>query len=135
MQEKQPFAGFYVAMSVFRPYEEALPHVSGRRFVLDQSPDDEVTPFRFAQHARDELIDHHAVVWLRRYEGGHGWQDDPVTRLRDGLRWVLTDEPAPPMPEPGPIDRHLLRNGGFEFGTESWVVHDTSRTPDGRADR
>ncbi len=57
-----------------------------------------------------------------------GWQDDPLPRLREGLRWLLSDEPAPkpewpddkPTAKKGKPGKNLLPNGGFEQGLDGW---------------
>lgn len=95
LARRTSFAGFYVAMSVFNPQRSALARARGRRFVLDQSPEDQVTPFRFAAEGHEVLTGRGAQVWLRTYAGGHGWHDAPIPRIRDGLRWLASDEPAP----------------------------------------
>ncbi|MFO1053268.1 MAG: hypothetical protein U1F36_13735 [Planctomycetota bacterium] len=124
------FAGFYVAMSVFKPEQPALRNAKGRRFVLDQSPEDRTTPYRFASDAKHALGEKGAAVWLRDYAGGHGWNDQPVLRLRDGLRWLMSADPAPAdeVTREPVAGRNLLENGGFERGTASWTEIDNSRT-------
>lgn len=139
LQKKTPFSGFYVAMSVFKPKPSALRHAKGRRFVLDQSPEDRVTPMRFATAAKDALSEAGATVWLRSYPGGHGWHDSPFVRLRSGLRWLVSAEPAPAgdggAGEAVAEGDNLLRNGGFENGTNGWLVLNDSETTSCGADR
>ena len=137
LARRSTFAGFYVAMSVFKPQGSALARVKGRRFVLDQSPEDQITPFRFAAEAHEALAGRGAEVWLRTYAGGHGWHDAPIPRIRDGLRWLASDEPAPEFTAPeAPADGdNLLRNGGFEDGTRGWLVIDNSNSMRAEVDR
>lgn len=122
-----PFAGGYVAMSIWPRELRDTAGAKERRFFLDQSPDDRVTPFRFVRQAYDALTDAGAVVRLSVYDGGHGWHDQPLPRLREGLRWLLSDEPAPapewpepPRQKPAKPGKNLLRNGGFEKGLDGW---------------
>lgn len=121
-----PFAGGYVAMSIW-PRELQAAGAKGRRCFLDHSPDDRVTPFRFVRQAYDALTDAGAVVRLSVYDGGHGWHDEPLPRLDEGLRWLLSDEPAPapewpdaPRQKPAKPGKNLLRNPGFEKGLDGW---------------
>jgi serine/threonine protein kinase/predicted esterase len=82
--------GAYIAMSVFKPKQ--LPDVAiakGRRFVIDHSPQDKVCPYRMAQQARATIEQAGGIVQSIDYTGGHGWQDDPLRRLKEGLNWLL----------------------------------------------
>jgi hypothetical protein len=122
-----PFSRGYVAMSVWPQKPGKLDAVKGRRFFLDQSPEDQVTPFRSVREAYAALTKAGAVVRVSVYEGGHGWQDEPIPRIREGLRWLLSDEPAPepvwPEPKPASVDGvavNLLANGDFEKGLSGW---------------
>lgn len=121
-----PFPRGYVAMSIWPKDLQDVQAAKGRRFFLDQSPDDKVTAFRFAREAYDALTGAGAIVRLSVYDGGHGWHDEPLPRVREGLRWLLSDEPAPKPEWPegeepekkGKPGRNLLRNGGFE---QLWI--------------
>ncbi|MBL8730694.1 MAG: hypothetical protein JNM25_19910 [Planctomycetes bacterium] len=125
-----PFPRGYVAMSVW-PEQVAtgdLTAVKGRRFVLDQSPDDQTTPFRHVRAAHAALTDAGAIVRVSVYDGGHGWHDRPLPRLKEGLRWLWSEQPAPapkwpPPPKPG---TNLVVNGGFEQGLDGWRQVDNS---------
>lgn len=128
MAEKDsPFDRAYVAMSVW-PADLTKPRAARkRRFFLDQSPEDQRTTFRHVRRAFSRLDEAGAVVRLSTYEGGHGWQDAPIPRIRDGLRWLLGDEPAPaPEWPPPPIASsrgrvvNLISNPGFERGLAVW---------------
>jgi predicted esterase len=82
-------AGAFIAMSVFHP--EGLPTIEaarGRAFYLLQSPEDRVTPMRFAEAAERALQAAGAEVRLRRYDGGHGWHGDVWSMIRDGVTWL-----------------------------------------------
>ena len=82
-------AGAFIAMSVF--HAKALPTLEaarGRAFYLLQSPQDRVTPMRFAEAAEEALRAAGAKVELRRYEGGHGWRGDIRSMIGDGVSWL-----------------------------------------------
>lgn len=133
-----PFARGYVAMSIWpgKGLGE-LAGAKGRRFVLDQSPDDQVTKFVHVREAFAALTGAGAVVKLSTYSGGHGWNDAPLVRLRAGLDWLFGDEAAaaPTWPETAAKTRptaagkdgNLLRNGGFESGVDGWSTVDNSQ--------
>jgi len=142
-----PFERGYVAMSVWPQGLGDLQAAKGRRFFLDQSPQDQVTPFRHVRDAHTALTKAGAVVRVSVYEGGHGWNGDPIPRLREGLRWLLSDEPAPGPEWPAPKQAsskgkvvNLLENGGFEKGLAGWKEVDntgrlrTAATKDERAE-
>lgn len=135
-----PFARGYVAMSVWPGKALGdLAGAAGRRIVLDQSPDDQVTKFAHVRDAFAALDAAGAVVRLSTYAGGHGWNDAPLGRLRDGLGWLFGDEPAPAPQWPGtaakaaprgkaaPARDNLLENGGFEDGLQGWQRVDNSQ--------
>lgn len=128
-----PFARGYVAMSVW-PKGLDLAAVKGRRFVLDQSPEDQTTSFSHVREAFAVLTKAGAAVRLSTYEGGHGWHDNPLPRFRKGLTWLLSDAPAPKPEWPeakkasakGKVE-NLLQNGGFEKGLTGWQVVNNSK--------
>jgi RNA polymerase sigma factor (sigma-70 family) len=94
-QKASPVAGAFIAMSVFKPDQvPALANVKGKAFYLLQSPDDRVTPLRFAEAAEKALKEAGARVHLERYPGGHGWRGDVWNMLGDGLKWL--DQRDPP---------------------------------------
>jgi len=125
--KKSPFTHGYVAMSVWRALpKKALKGALGRRFVLDQSPDDETTTFPHVRRAFAALDGAGAQVMLSTYDGGHGWQDGPIPRLRRNLKWLFGKAPAPKpqWPDdgggaPAKAGDNLLRNPGFERGPKS----------------
>ncbi|MEO6594700.1 MAG: hypothetical protein ABIP94_08095 [Planctomycetota bacterium] len=121
----------YVAMSVWPPGLGDLRAAKGRRFFLDQSPDDQTTAFRFVREAFDALTKAGAEVRLSTYDGGHGWHDNPLPRIEEGLRWLLSDEKAPkpvwpatkaakPAAKPLAKGANLLDNPSFEKGLAGW---------------
>lgn len=89
LRKNTPVTGAFVAMSVFKPSQlPTLDNAAGRAFYLLQSPDDEVTPFRFAETAEKSLSAGGAQVKLERYPGGHGWRGDVYGMLRSGIEWL-----------------------------------------------
>ena len=126
---KSPSQRAYVAMSVWKGKDAAaVAATKGMRIVLDQSRDDKVTPFVQAEQALQMLTAAGATVRMMAHKGDHGWTDAPLPRVTEGLRWLLSDEPAP-KPEPQPVKKgdNLVLNGGFEDGTNKWFVKDNSR--------
>ncbi len=90
LQKSGPVTGSYVAMSVFHrdALKSSLKYAKGQAFFIDHSPDDATCKFTFAEQARDELAKEGAEVELVTYKGGHGWQDDPLARLKKGFVWL-----------------------------------------------
>lgn len=129
-----PFDRAYVAMAVWpKALEPRLKAVRQRRFLLDHSPADQRTTFRHARRAFAALDGAGAEVALVTYEGGHGWSDMPIPRIRDGLSWLLSSKPAPKAqwpPAPQASTRRkaieLLGNPGFEAGLGWWDQIDNS---------
>ncbi len=125
-EKDAPFARAYVAMSTW-PRGLELAAVKGKRYLLDHSPADQQTAFSHCRKAYAELVKAGAIVRVTTYDGGHGWPERPEARLRDGLRWLLSKEPAgkPDWP-PGPVASspgklvNLLVNPGFEDGLQGW---------------
>lgn len=132
-QQDAPFQRAYIAMSVWPEGMPDLAAVKGRRYVLDQSPDDQTTIFQHARDAHAALTKAGAVVRLSTYRGGHGWQDDPLPRLRAGLKWLFGNDPAskPDWPvakaaKQGGKLVNQLANGSFEQGSKGWHPIDNS---------
>ncbi|MCC6683173.1 MAG: hypothetical protein IT445_19940 [Phycisphaeraceae bacterium] len=95
LREKTPVTGSFIAMSVFKPdHLPPLKNAEGRPFYLLQSPEDRVTPYRFAQWADEALRRNKAAVELVRYEGGHGWRGDVFGMIRTGLAWLDQQQDA-----------------------------------------
>ena len=122
-----PFDRAYIAMSVWPQGLKDLAAVEGRRYVLDQSPDDQVTIFRHVRDAHAALSKAGAQVRVSNHAGGHGWTDAPLPRFAQNLAWLLSDEPAgkPQWPAAKVAKKggklvNLLANGGFEDGTKGW---------------
>lgn len=93
MRDGSSIKGAFVAMSVFKPQQiPALSEAKGKSFYLLQSPDDRVTPFRFAEQAKETLSAAGAKVRLVRYDGGHGWRGNVYGMLREGVEWLCGDE-------------------------------------------
>jgi predicted esterase len=128
-----PFARAYIAMSVW-PALDDLAAVKGRRYVLDQSPDDQTTIFQHVRTAHAALTKAGAQVRVSVYAGEHGWGEQPLPRFAKNLEWLLSEQPAgkPEWP-PGKLAKkggkpvNQLANGGFEDGTKGWNTIDNSR--------
>lgn len=90
LQEKPPVTASYIAMSVFleKQLEPDLKNAKSRAYFLDHSPDDRICKFEHAQRAQERLKKEGATVELVTYAGGHGWNDDPFTRLKKGFAWM-----------------------------------------------
>lgn len=118
----------YIAMSVCKAKDSSvLAATKGMRIVLDQSRDDKVTPFVHAEKGRELLVASGATVRLIAHKGDHGWTDAPLPRLAEGLRWLLSNEPAPKVELVAvKSGKNLLQNGDFEDGINRWVVRDNS---------
>jgi len=87
--EQSSVTGAFVAMSIFKPEQMPAPgNAKGKVFYLLQSPDDQVTPIRFAETAQKTLGRAGAKVHLERYSGGHGWHGDVWQMVRDGIQWL-----------------------------------------------
>ncbi len=87
--KQTPITGSMIAMSVFKPDQlPPLSNAEGRAFYLLQSPQDRVTPYRFAQWADEALRRNKATVELVSYEGGHGWHGDVFGMIHTGLIWL-----------------------------------------------
>ncbi len=89
LRAAKPVVGSFIAMSVFHPAN--LPPIAGAKghaFYLYQSRDDQVTAFSFAETARRTLRANGAVVELKEYAGGHGWQGDIYSHVRGGIFWL-----------------------------------------------
>lgn len=95
LDEKPPFVASYIAMSVFHEGELRLSRAKGRFFFLDHSPDDERCPFADAQRAQQKLTKEGATVELVTYKGGHGWLDNPMARLKQGVAWMEAHRAKP----------------------------------------
>lgn len=81
--------GSLIAMSVYKPALLPADAVAqGRSFYLLQSPDDQVTPFRFAEEAERDLSARGARVTVHSYAGGHGWRGPVYEWIRTGVEWL-----------------------------------------------
>jgi predicted esterase len=89
VRKESPVTGALIAMSVFKPEQiPALENAKGRAFYLLQSPDDKVTPIRFAEAAERTLVAAGAKVRLKCYRGGHGWRGDVWGMIGEGIKWL-----------------------------------------------
>ena len=81
--------GAIVAMSVFHPQNlPSLGGAKGKRLVILHAPGDKVVPVRFAQAAEKQLKGAGAEVQYAEMAGGHGWEDDPLGRIKSGVEWL-----------------------------------------------
>ena len=126
LRKETPVTGAFIAMSVFR--EQLVPAIEnskGRAFYLLQSPDDRVTPFRFAVDAEKTLHAAGARVRLQRYDGGHGWQGNVWQMIGDGIQWLegpVTGATVANSSPPTPADKtasNILLNPSMEDGEKS----------------
>jgi hypothetical protein len=122
-----PFHRAYIAMAIWPQGLDELTPVKGRRYVLDQSPEDQTTIFQHVRTAYAALTKAGAQVRVTTYAGGHGWHDDPLPRIAKGFAWLLSNEPAgkPEWPAAKVAKKdgklvNLLENGDFEKGTKGW---------------
>jgi predicted esterase len=76
-------------------FEKELKNAKGRTFFLDHSPDDTTCRFDNAEKAQARLNKEGAAVELVTYKGGHGWNDDPFTRLKKGFAWMEKNHAKP----------------------------------------
>jgi predicted esterase len=84
-----PVKGAMIAMSVFHP--QVLPPLTGAKgkpFVIMHSGEDKMIPIRIAETAEKRLKEAGAQVQMVRMSGGHGWQDDPLGRIRSAVEWL-----------------------------------------------
>lgn len=86
---KKPIAGAFIAMSVFKPNQ--IPEMQNPQTscYLLQSPDDRVTPYRFAESAKEYLSEQNVRVKLQSYAGGHGWRGNVYKKMSDGIDWLV----------------------------------------------
>jgi hypothetical protein len=137
-----PFHRAYIAMAIWPQGLGELGHVKGRRYVLDQSPEDQTTIFQHVRTAHAALTKAGAQVRVTTYAGGHGWHDEPLPRIAKGFEWLLSNEPAPkpewPAAKVAKKDGklvNLLENGDFEKGTKGWNTVANSKRLKVEADR
>lgn len=125
LRKETPVTGAFIAMSVFKPQlVPAIENSRGRAFYLLQSPDDRVTPIRFAVDAEKALTAAGARVRLQRYDGGHGWQGNVWKMIGDGIQWLenpVACASAPNASSSTPADKtaaNILLNPSIEDGDE-----------------
>jgi hypothetical protein len=91
LRDKPGIAGAFIAMSVFNEREHSKPITPPSvGFYLLQSPEDKVTPFRYAEAARTYLASIGAKVELAQYAGGHGWHGKRLEILSEGVNWLVS---------------------------------------------
>jgi predicted esterase len=91
LNDNTPFKGFYVLSAPFKTAQlPALTHAKGRRYVIQASKDDKVTPF-FQAAAADELLRKQAAaVKLVVTKGAHGYKfaDMPWDQIAQDIAWL-----------------------------------------------
>ena len=91
LNDTTPFRGFYLLSSPFKTAQlPALTHAKGRRYLIQQSKEDKVTPF-FQAAAADELLKKQtAVVKLVVTKGEHGYKfaDSPWEQVAQAITWL-----------------------------------------------
>jgi predicted esterase len=91
LDETTPFKGFYILASAFRSTQlPPLPRAKNRRFFLQHSHEDKVSPYWMAAAAEKLLADHGATVKLAAYRGGHGYafEDSGSDRVAEAIAWL-----------------------------------------------
>src|SRR5581483_3905083 len=74
LEETTPFHGFYILASAFKSAQlPSLAHAKGRRYLIQHSKEDKVSPFWMAAAAQKLLSQQGAVVRLLPYRGNHGY--------------------------------------------------------------
>lgn len=88
-----PFKGFYLLSSPFKTAQlPALTAARGRRYLIQQSTEDRVTPYFLAKAADELLRKQSAVVKLVVTKGEHGYQFDPAPweQIHQAITWLET---------------------------------------------
>jgi predicted esterase len=91
LEETTPFKGFYLLSSAFKSSQlPPLSHARGRRYYLQHSQDDRVSPYWMAEAAQKMLTEQGAVVKLAVYRGDHGYTftDDVGTKIGEAVTWM-----------------------------------------------
>ncbi len=89
--------GAFIEASVFKPeHLPSLEGAKGKRFFLYQSPTDDVTPFSFAEAAKQALSGVGAEVVLEEFEGGHYAKShqDRMRTYHNAFRWLQQSDDA-----------------------------------------
>lgn len=91
LEAATPFRGFYILASSFRPLQlPVLSYARGRRYLLQQSPTDSITPFWMATTAEKMLTDQGAIVKVDSYSGQHGYNFDESLwdKMGSAIAWL-----------------------------------------------
>jgi predicted esterase len=91
LQDTTPFKGFYLLSSPFRSLQlPPLSHARGRRYYVQHSQDDRVSPYWMAAAAQKMLTEHGAAVKLAGYHGSHGYSppDAMAPAIADAIAWL-----------------------------------------------
>ncbi|MCW3095839.1 MAG: Phospholipase/Carboxylesterase [Chthonomonadaceae bacterium] len=91
LSDTTPFRGFYILSAPFKTAQlPPLTHARGRRYLIQQSKDDKVTPY-FQAAAADELLRKQAaVVKLVVTKGEHGYKfaENPWEQITQDIGWL-----------------------------------------------
>ncbi|MCW3053935.1 MAG: Phospholipase/Carboxylesterase [Chthonomonadales bacterium] len=86
-----PFRGFYLLSAPFKTAQlPPLTNARGRRYFIQQSKDEKITPY-FQAAAADELLrKQNAVVHLISTQGEHGYKfaDSPWEQIAQAIAWL-----------------------------------------------
>ncbi len=114
LEAQTPFRGFYLLASTFQSAQlPPLDHARNRRYYLQHSKDDKVTPYWIAEAAQKLLSEHGAVVKLETYRGNHGYDfvDEIFPHIGAAVSWLEGEKtPHPTMrPHPQPLPQEQGR--------------------------
>ncbi|HZO90450.1 MAG TPA: hypothetical protein VFB38_19140 [Chthonomonadaceae bacterium] len=91
LQENTPFKGFYILASAFKSTQlPPLARARHRRYFLQHSKDDKVSPYWMASAAQKLLSQQGASVKLVPYKGNHGYDfaDDIWKQMGEAISWL-----------------------------------------------
>jgi len=95
LEKDTPVTGSFIAMSVFKPGDlPPLTQAQGRPYYLLHSPDDRTCPFAMARQAQSRLREAGALVEMKTYRGGHGWNLPVWPAIREGVHWLVLHPPV-----------------------------------------
>lgn len=94
LTESTPFHGFYILTSGFHSAQlPALTRAKGRRYYIQNSPQDKTAPAWQAAAGGEMLSKQGAVVKLVSVDGEHGYkfEGDPWKPIHDAIGWLETN--------------------------------------------
>lgn len=96
LEETTPFHGFYILASAFKSAQlPTLAHAKGRRYLIQHSKEDKVSPYWMAAAAQKLLSQHGAVARLLPYRGNHGYDfaEDIFAQMGVAIAWLEGTKP------------------------------------------